>query len=234
MLLSLNLSAQCCPEGPPGIQGPVGPQGLQGVAGPTGADGSIGPQGPEGPQGIQGAQGAQGPQGAEGAQGAQGPEGPCCPVVQAYANVYNEDAQTIAIFGNPGDTVLFNANNAVSIHFDLSLMSTTGEIRFLRSGTYSIEYTLEALLDDFNFPVPIWTFGLFLNNALVPGSVFGSFSFSPDIIMTHAGGEVIINVIAGDLITLKNTSTETVNIVASPLGSLFPTASASINIHQVQ
>jgi Collagen triple helix repeat (20 copies) len=210
MLFTVNVSSQCCPAGPQGIQGPLGAQGPQGF------------------------QGATGPQGAQGVQGATGDQGPCCVPTVAFANVFNEDEQLIDTLGNPNDTVLFSNNNAVSSDFDISSISSTGEIRFLRTGVYSIEYTVEGLLNDFDFPVPIWTFGLFLNNGLIPGSVFGSFSLSPDIILTHTGGGVIISVNAGDLLTLKNTSTLPVSIVSSPLGSLFPTASASINIHQVQ
>jgi hypothetical protein len=194
----------------------------------------MGPQGPAGAIGPQGAQGTQGPQGPEGVQGPQGPQGPCCPSILAFANVYNNSSQLTGAFGDATDVVLFDSNNAVSAHFDLTSMSTTGEIRFLRSGIYSIEFTIEGLLDNFAFPVPIWTFGLFLDNILIPGSIFGSFSLSPDIIMTHAGGEVIIQVNAGQVLTLRNTSIEAVNIVGSPLGSALPTTPASVNIHQVQ
>lgn len=208
---SSSLSAQCCPDCPPGAQGP---RGIQGPAGFQGLDGPQGPQGIEGPQ---------------------GPTGPCCATVTSYANVYTVVTQMVNTIGTPVDRVLFESNNSVSSDFDITLAPTLGEVLFLRDGTYSIEFTIEGILGDFNvFPVPIWTFGLFLDDVLVPGSIFGNFTSSTDNIMAHAGGEVIIPVKAGQVLTLKNTTALPVVLVSSPLGSLFPTACGSINIHAIR
>jgi len=236
LLVSLNVAAQCCPDCPPGVQGPrglQGPAGVSGPKGPTGSFGNAGPLGPQGNDGVIGPQGVSGPQGPQGVQGPQGSTGPCCPGIVSYANVYSTSSQILIPADGIASRVLFEANNAVTSDFDISLAGINGEILFLRNGTYSLQFSVEALLDIFEFPVSIWTFGLFLDDVIVPGSVFGSFSLSPDNIMTHAGGEVIVDVAAGQVLTLKNTSTLPVNLVASPLGSRFPTACASVNIHIV-
>lgn len=247
MALGSSLQAacgSCCPDCPPGPIGAQGPQGAQGAAGPAGNvgpqgnDGSIGPQGVQGVAGTAGPQGAIGPQGVQGTigpQGPVGPMGPCCPVTIPFANVFSNVDQVIAPAGNPGDIVLFNAANAVSASaFDISAVGTTGQIVFLKNGIYSLDTLVEGLLADFPFPVPVWAFGLFLDGVFIPGSNFASFSLSPDIILTHAGAAVITQVNAGQVLTLQNTSTGTVDLRSSAVGSTVPITSAAINITLLQ
>jgi len=193
-----------------------------------------GAQGPQGPAGSQGPAGPQGLVGPQGPQGAQGPEGPCCPGVTDYINVYSNQDQTVAAYSNPGSTVLFELANQVSSDFDISLAPTTGQITFLRKGIYELSFTVTGLLVAFPFPTPIWSFGLFLNGTLVPGSVFASFSLAPDIILTSAASSCIIQVNAGDVLTLRNTTLGAVNLISSAFGSAVPVNSSSLNATLIQ
>lgn len=236
-----NDCCSTCPQGSLGPKGPQGPQGLigkpgtagpQGIAGNSGLVGSKGIDGPIGPTGFQG---PTGPEGAAGAQGLRGEQGPCGPAnFGVYANVFTNLNQTINALGSLGDTVVFEANNAVSVSsIDISSAAITGDILFLESGIYSIYFTVEAILQVFKFPEPIWSFGLFLDNALLLTS-FASYSFSPVIPLTHTGGEVIVEIQAGQKISLKNTSQFACKLVGNPYGTLVPNTSASINIRQVE
>lgn len=238
----------CCgclgPQGPQGVQGFQGPQGPQG---PQGNDGSQGPTGPTGPQGPQGSQGPQGPQGPigptgpEGPQGLQGTPGICncedcpdrnCKCCEAYANVYAIPPQVLAPFGNPGDTVLFHLQNAVSPDFDLSMMSIDGSIKFLKSGVYYINWGAEAkVLPPIPDPVPSFAFGLWKNNIFIPGSAQSGFTQAPDDDTIKISGDVTINVFAGDILQLRNASSVSIDMTPSTLGILFGLNIATLNIH---
>ncbi len=119
---------------PPGAQGLIGPQGIQG------------PQGLTGLQGSTGTGGAIGPQGATGPAGQIGPQGPCCSsttTTSSAASLYSLLDQSIL----PGSSVLFENTGLVTpIDFDLSLVATTGEITFLKSGIYNISWRADGLL----------------------------------------------------------------------------------------
>jgi len=213
LMFSTHLYAQncCCTSCvcPPGPQGGIGPQGAQG------------PEGPGGPQGLVG------PQGPQGIQGPQGVAGPCCPLTGAFASVYSLVPQTIA----SSQPVSLESVSATTSAFDLTNAAANGEVTVLQNGFYFVEWGLDGILTPpFPSPVPAWSFGIFVNGVLNPGSTSGSFSSSPDDIVTHNSGEVIIQLSAGDIVTLVNTSISSVNAVADPLGSAVPTVCARLNI----
>jgi len=57
--------------------------------------------------------------------------------------------------------------------FDLTNAASTGEIKFLKSGVYQLSWVLQAsTTPPIPNPVPSWSFGLWLNGVLVPGSIF--------------------------------------------------------------
>ena len=237
----------CCLEGPQGIPGPQGPQGLVGPGGPQGPLGPMGPAGPTGPQGIQGLEGLQGPTGPMGLQGSQGPQGvkgdpgkdcDChghrkCDCCEAFANVWAVPPQTLAAFGSPGDTVLFQFQNVVSSgDFDLSQMGTNGQVKFLKSGTYRIAYGAEGKVQQpIPVPVPSFAFGLWINGVIVPGSVTSGFTQAPTDDTLQVNGEVIRDVLAGDFLQLRNASTNGLDMIPNTTGIGFPANIATLNIN---
>lgn len=233
----------CCCDCPQGPQGVPGMQGVQGIQGLSGQDGRPGPQGPIGPQGHDGPQGATGPEGPigpagpQGVQGLQGPAGKdCqphdCSCCESFANVYSNTKQVIQPYNLAGDAVLFNLQNAVSASdFDLSMMGSTGDIKFLRHGIYQLQWQLQAAIaPPIPNPVPSWSFGLWVNGILVPGSIYSGFTQAPSDDDCHSTGNVIIEMKVGDLLRLRNTSVNIVNLEPNVDGSVFPITIASITI----
>lgn len=211
--------------GPQGAIGPIGPTGLQGIQGVPGADGQMGPVGATGPMGPTGPQGVQGVQGLNGADCM----GDCC---DAYANLFATIAQIVTAYNTPGDTVLLDAQNAVSAgDFDLTMTNIDGSIKFLRHAIYHVQWQLQArITPPVPNPVPSWSFGFWINGVLVPGSIYSGFTQAPGDDACHSTGDIIIEVKAGDVLKLRNTSVSSVNLNPSVTGSVFPITIASINI----
>ncbi|MES2273495.1 MAG: hypothetical protein V4487_04835 [Chlamydiota bacterium] len=218
---SFQVHSQCCCQDcicPPRTQGPQGPIGPQGTSGP---------QGTVGMQGVQGIPGSIGPQGLQGQPGPIGAQGPCCPLNGTFANTYSLLDQTVP----PGGVIIMEGKNASTISIDVSTTATNGEIVFNKAGVYEITWNVEGqITPPFPLPVPSWSVGLTLNNLLVPGSVFGGFTFSPDEISRTTGNTVIIAIDDGDVLRLVNTSTNAIDLVAIANGSAVLDTSASVNI----
>jgi len=210
----------CCgcvgPEGPQGVPGIQGPQGIQGMNGHEGPQGVMGPQGPQGLQGIPG-------------KDCEHKKCECC---DRYLNVYSSIAQVIGAYSSATDTVVFDKQNIVSVgDFDLSMTHITGDIKFLKHGIYHISWQLQAsITNPMPSPIPSWSFGFWVNGVLVPGSIYSGFTQSPDDDACHSSGEVQIEVMAGDLLRLRNTSISSVDLDPAVNGSIFPITIASINI----
>ncbi len=211
----------CCIQGPQGVPGLQGEQGIQGVPGP---------------QGIPGQTGAQGP------QGLQGPAGICdcddcpdrhCKCCESYANVFANPPQILQPFGNVGDAVLFQGQNAVkSADFDLSMMGVDGSIKFLKAGVYSINWGAEAKVEPpIPSPTPSFSFGLWVNNVIVPGSTLSGYTQAPNDDTLHISGEVMIVINSGDVLKLRNASSLIVDMSPNTTGIQFPVTVASLNIH---
>ncbi len=209
----------CCVQGPQGVPGLQGEQGIQGVPGPQGIAGGTGMQGP---------QGLQGPPGVCSDEQCHG-RGGC----EAYANIFSRTPQDLSAFGAGNDAVLFNLQNAVSVaDFDLTMMSVNGDIKFLKSGVYSIAFGVEAkVTPPIPDPVPSFSFGLWKNGGGVPGSEISGFSQSPNDGTLQVTGEVMISVVAGDTIRLRNASSNPVSVFPNVIGISFPVTLANFNIH---
>lgn len=209
-------TAGCCCTSctcPPGPQGPAGSQGTQGMIGLTG------------PQGIQGPQGAQGP------QGPIGPQGPCCPLQGVYAGAFSNVNQTIPA----GMQVLLDEVITASPSIDMSAADTTGMITINQSGIYVVDFTVQgALTPPFPSPVPAWCFSLFQNGVLVPGTTWTNYTSTPNSVISHTGGPKLVVVAAGDTFQVLNTSTLSVSLTASSLGTTVPVNAASITIRLIQ
>jgi len=65
---------------------------------------------------------------------------------------------------------------------------------------------------------------------LVPGSIYSGFTQAAGDDACHSTGDVIIEVKAGDMIRLRNTSVSLVSLNPNVTGSVFPITIASINI----
>jgi len=201
-------------------------------------EGPIGPQGPRGPEGAMGPTGSQGPRGPMGPKGDPGKdcdchEERCCEL--PYANVYASVAQVIQAYnaGQVLDQVLFDSQNAVSsaLDFDLSMKNVNGDIKFLKHGIYHISWLLQArIAAPVPNPTPSWSFGFWINGALVPGSIYSGFTQAPGDDACHSSSELIIEIKAGDVLRLRNTSVSIVNLNPNVTGSVFPITIASVNI----
>lgn len=221
------------PQGMPGSQGPRGPQGAQGLlgpAGPAGQTGATGPQGAVGPHGETGSQGVPGPQGVEGATGAEGPMGPMGPrgeqglqgpkgdcvecdsigALFEFMEVYSVVSQVLDASPGAnlsGGVVLFDQIHVSTAAFDLSNISTLGEIKVLKGGWYRINKCVSGALNPLASPLKVWTLSVFVNGLILPPSTFGNMTISPEQQVNQTTSIVINHFNVGDIITLGNTST---------------------------
>lgn len=233
-------------QGPAGPQGSIGPQGLDGQTGASGSQGPMGPTGLQGPSGLNGLSGSSGPQGPQGIMGAEGPQGlqgipgkdcecpekkHCC--CERFINIYSSLNQSVNAYGSSNDTVLFDQVNAISSgDFDISLASSTGDIKFLKHGIYKIDWKLQGRVQPpIPDPVPSFSFGLWLNGVLIPGSIYSAWTQSPQDAVTAASGLVEFEVNAGDLLRLQNTCVSVVDLNPNVLGSVFPITIASLCVN---
>lgn len=211
----------CCIQGPQGVPGLQGEQGIQG---------SPGPQGIMGPQGIQGVQGLQGPAGECNCDDCPDRDCKCC---ESYVNVWAQPPQILSPFGGGNDTVLFqNQNAVVAADFDLTMMAITGDVKFLKAGVYSISYGAEAKVSQpIPLPVPSFSFGLWLNNVIVNGSTISGYTQAPGDDTIQVNGQVMIPIAAGDILRLRNASSNGIDMTPNTVGIVFPVTVATLNIH---
>ena len=208
---------ECCLQGPQGVPGLQGAQGIQGVPGPQGIPGQKGDQGVQGLQGVPG-------------KDCSGEGKGCC---VSYANVWAQPPQILGAFGSANDSVLFQFQNAVvAADFDLSLMSVDGSVKFLKAGVYRINYGAEAKVSQpIPSPVPSFSFGLWKNAILVPGSTISGYTQAPGDDTLQVTGEVMIVVAAGDVLKLRNASSNGVDMTPNTVGIVFPVTVATMNIN---
>lgn len=147
------------------------------------------------------------------------------PSSNTSANIYSQMNQTIL----PNSTVKFEGINIQNSKINTSAAATTGAITFTSNAIYLVTYKLEChLTPPFPNPVPAFSFGLTLNNTLVPGSATGDYISSPDEIVRVITGSTIIKVNSGQTLRLINTSLNPVDLIADAYGSSVKLASASI------
>jgi len=234
------------PMGPSGKDGATGSPGAPGAQGPVGATGATGPQGPQGATGLDGAMGPAGPEGPQGITGAQGPQGlqgvpgkdcekhdKCCP--PAYFDVYTHQPQTLTTYPAIGSSVKMELQNAVSTgDFDLSMVNVDGTIKFLKHGVYYISLqVLAKLTPPFPTPVPSWVVALNRNGSLVKGSVCSGFNSSPNDNAIEGSSDVEIEVFAGDILSMANYTTSSIDISPIIIGSTIPGTAASLTCHSL-
>lgn len=213
----------CCVQGPQGVPGLMGPQGLQGVPGAQGIPGQTGMQGP---QGLQGPPGVCSPEQCQG----QGGDCKCC---ESYANVWAQPPQILGPNGSATDSVLFQFQNAVvAADFDFSMMAIDGSIKFLKAGVYSVSYGAEAKVSQpIPLPVPSFSFGLWKQGVLIPGSTISGYTQAPGDDTIQVNGQVMVAFAAGDVLKLRNASSIGVDMTPNTVGIAFPVTVATMNIH---
>ncbi len=212
----------CCEQGPPGPAGLQGEQGLQGV---PGAQGIMGPAGPQGPRGLQGEKGEPGVCTPEQCQ--QGSKS-----CDSYMNIWSELPQVLGAFSSANDAVLFQHKNAlVAADFDLSMMAVDGSVKFLKAAVYRIAFSAEGKVSQpIPVPVPSFSYALWKNGVIVPGSTSSGFTQAPADDTIQVNGEVMIDVLAGDVLKLRNATSNGIDMVPNIVGILFPVTVASLNI----
>ena len=132
--------------------------------------------------------------------------------------------------GLAASVAVMASSAAISQDFDLSAANTTGDIKFMNHGVYKISWILQAKINTpVPNPVPSWSFGLWLNNILIPGSIYSGYTQAPGDDAAHSTSEVIIEIKAGDVLRLRNTSVSAVNLNPAVNGSIFPITIASLN-----
>jgi hypothetical protein len=211
------------PAGPPGAAGGTGPTGATGPAGLLGPMGLLGPTGATGPAGLPGATGATGltgatgvagPTGATGATGSVGATGPQGPPGQPdYGYIYNLGAQTVAMEG----AVLFDSNGPLSgfTHTTGSASITVGS-----TSTYLVDFSISGTQPS--------QFSLFDNGSPVAGATYGSGAGTQ-----QDGGQVIVSLAAGDVLTLVNHSSASAIGLASNIGGTQANVNASLVIEEL-
>lgn len=134
-----------------------------------------------------------------------------------------------AVQANAASQAILLLSTVTSLDFDLSLMPSTGEIKFLKHGIYHLAWQLQArITPPVPNPVPSWSFGFWLNGILVPGSIYSGFTQAPGDDACHSTGDIIIEIRAGDVLKLRNTSVSSVNLNPNVTGSVFPITIATV------
>ena len=212
----------CCLQGPQGIPGLQGPQGIQGVPGAQGIPGQ---------DGMQGTQGLQGPPGI--CEGCDDNRCDCC---ESYASIWAQPPQTLAPNGVVADAVKFQFQNAVTAaDFDLSMMAIDGSVKFLKSGTYSIAFSAQAkVAQPVPDPVPSFSFALWKSGILIPGTTISGYTQAPGDDTLQITGEVMVDVVANEVIKLRNASSVSVDMTPNTIGVLFLVTVANMNIHCIK
>lgn len=200
-------SVCCVCPGPQGPRGPRGDPGERGDSGPRGDPGPMGPTGHCGPRGCRGHPGIQGPTGDAGPTGGigltgntgpPGPPGPTGPyLVAAFASAYSVIPQVIPLGG------IISFENTTSLQ-NISRPNTT-QFQVDLSGWYFEIATVDTLEPN--------ACAIYVNGLLQSGTWFGANATAQDV----GTGLFFLN--AGDILEVRNKSSQGGAITLSPLGS---------------
>jgi hypothetical protein len=159
-----------------------------------------------------------------------------CDCCESWASIWAQPPQVLDPHGGANDAVKFQFNNAlVAADYDLSQMHVDGTVRFLKGGVYSISYSTQAKISQpVPEPVPSFSFGLWKNGVLVPGTTMSGYTQAPGDDTIQTTGEVILEIQANDELRLRNASSFSVDMNPSVIGVLFLVTVANMNIHCLQ
>ncbi len=194
------------------LRAPVVGMASNAVAGSTA--GPAGPAGPRGLTGLTGGTGLTGPTGATGPAGGIGLTGPQGPArVINYGYIYNLPAQTVAIEA----PVVFSSNGPLS---GFTHLLGTSEITVTTAGVYLVDFSASG--------TEVNQFALSVNNVAVPQTTYGSGAGTQ-----QNNGQAILNLAAGDVITLLNHSSAAAIGLPSVVGGTQANVNASIIVEQL-
>jgi hypothetical protein len=158
--------------------------------------------------------GVTGPTGATGATGVTGPTGPTGTAgLSTFGYVYNQSIQNVPV----GSDVIFDTNGPL---VGITHTPGTAQIILPTTGNYSVLFGVTTV------PGTGKQFALFLNNILVPGSIYGTAN-TPQL-----NGRVIVTVTtAPATLTLRNFTSQNGTVTLNtPVGGTEPTVDASVHI----
>ena len=168
-----------------------------------------------GPAGTAGPKGADGTPGSIGATGATGPAGPPATGGPAeYAYVYNLGAQVIPIEAD----VTFDTNGALTP--GITHAPAPPKSAILAAGTYSVTFSISS--------TPPSQVALFVNGAMVPGTVYGSGAGTQ-----QNNGQAIFTVSSGDVLTVRNHTSSAAIGLQTLAGGTQQNVNASVLIKQL-
>jgi hypothetical protein len=155
-----------------------------------------------------------------------------CPCCESFLNVFGLPPQQLTAFGAGNDAVKFQANNALTpLDFDLSTMSVDGSVKFLKAGIYYVSWGVQARVQQpIPLPVPSFSFGVWRNDILIPGSTLSGYTQAPGDDTVHLNGEIIIEVAANDEIKIRNAAAVNVDLDPNTVGIQFPVTVSTLNV----
>jgi hypothetical protein len=131
-----------------------------------------------------------------------------------YAYIYNDAAETVAIEAD----VTFNKPGILTP--GITHAPGSAEVAFTTPGTYKITYLVSGVEPN--------QFALFLNGALVDGSVYGSGAGTQ-----QNSGQAIVTIGVADVLTLKNHSSASAVGLQTLAGGTQTNANASLAIERL-
>lgn len=166
-------------------------------------------------------------------QGIQGVPGQDCACTTAYLSIFTLTDQTIPSLSSP---TLEQLNiTSGSADFDISNAATTGEVKVMNHGVYLLSWAVDGkLTPPYPFPVPAWSFEIYRNGVGIVGTSSAAFSITPDDLVVHDSADAILELFAGDVLKIVNTSTLSVNVVSNPVGSLITISSVRFNLNLIK
>lgn len=187
-----------CVAGPTGPTGPSG--GSAGATGPTGPTGpaGLGATGPTGPTGL----GTTGPTGL----GATGPTGPGVAPTVDYLSAYTSTTQNLA----PGDSIVFDG---VEAQLGIGYNPLTGVATIATSGVY---LTTFMVAEDYDGTQP-GSYEIDVGGGGLSSTLIGTSGSAVGIV--HLTQSALVNLNAGDLVSVKNVSGSTVQIQGGNAGN---------------
>jgi hypothetical protein len=115
--------------------------------------------------------------------------------------------------------------------FDVSSLSTNGEVKVLNHGVYQIDWAVDGkLTPPYPFPVPAWCFIIYRNGVGLPSTSSAAFSITPDDLVVHDAATSIVEFFAGDVIKIVNSSSMSVNVVSTAPGCLIAISSVRLSL----